>query len=189
MVSIVDNFLDQDEFDTLQTFILDFRFAWYYNDVIVSFSDGESGKWDSPVRLQSAEEDKNKFQFIHVFFTWDASMAWSSQHFEILKPILEKINPISLCRIKANLLTKTPNIIESGFHVDMTGSPEEKIKQCTISIFYVNTNNGYTKFEDGTKIESVANRIVTFPANMKHTGTSCTDEKRRVVINFNYLKK
>ena len=51
----------------------------------------------------------------------------------------------------------------------------------------MNTNNGYTKFEDGSIVESVANRIVTFPANMKHLGTSCTDEKTRVVINFNYF--
>ena len=50
-------------------------------------------------------------------------------------------------------------------------------------------NNGYSEFEDGTKVESVANRMVTFPANVKHTGTSCTDEKTRVVINFNYLIK
>ena len=65
---------------------------------------------------------------------------------------------------------------------------EEKLKQLTTSIFYVNTNNGYTKFEDGTKVESVANRMVIFPSNMKHIGTSCTDEKTRVVINFNYFK-
>ena len=45
-----------------------------------------------------------------------------------------------------------------------------------------------TIFEDGKKVESVANRMLTFPANMKHTGTSCTDEKTRVVINFNYNK-
>ena len=52
----------------------------------------------------------------------------------------------------------------------------------------MNTNNGYTLFENGTKIESVANRMITFPTNMKHTGTSCTDENTRVVINFNYFK-
>ncbi len=63
---------------------------------------------------------------------------------------------------------------------------EEKLKQWKTSIFYVNTNNGYTKFEDGTIVESVANRMVIFPANIKHTGTTCSDEKRRVVINFNY---
>ena len=62
------------------------------------------------------------------------------------------------------------------------------LKQSTTSIFYMNTNNGYTKFEDGTKIESVANRLVSFPSNMKHKGTSCTDEKTRVVINFNHFR-
>ena len=51
----------------------------------------------------------------------------------------------------------------------------------------MNTNNGYTEFENGVKIESVANRLITFPAGMKHRGTSCTDKKIRVVINFNYL--
>ena len=76
---------------------------------------------------------------------------------------------------------------ENEFHVDGPSLSEEKLKQSSTSIFYVNTNNGYTKFEDGTKVESVANRMVTFPANMKHTGTSCTDEKIRVVINFNYF--
>ena len=73
--------------------------------------------------------------------------------------------------------------------VEIDASVHEKIlSQITTSIFYVNTNNGYTKFEDGTKVESVANRLVSFPANKKHTGTSCTDEKTRVVINFNYFK-
>ena len=52
----------------------------------------------------------------------------------------------------------------------------------------MNTNNGYTKFEDGTTVKSEANRMVTFPASMRHLGTTCTDQKIRVVINFNYLK-
>ena len=56
------------------------------------------------------------------------------------------------------------------------------------SIFYVNTNDGYTKFKDGTKVKSIANRMLTFPANMKHCGTSCTNERRRIVINFNYFE-
>ena len=70
----------------------------------------------------------------------------------------------------------------------MGGMSEEKPKQWTTSIFYINTNNGYTKFENGEKVESVANRMVTFSTNLKHTGTSCTDERTRVVINFNYFK-
>ena len=65
---------------------------------------------------------------------------------------------------------------------------EEKLKHWTTAIFYLNSNNGYTEFEDGTKVESVANRFVSFPSTLKHRGTSCTDENVRVVINFNYFK-
>ena len=57
----------------------------------------------------------------------------------------------------------------------------------TTAIFYVNSNNGYTEFENGAIVESEENRMVVFPAEMKHRGTSCTDKKIRVVINFNYL--
>jgi hypothetical protein len=167
MVEIEDNFLEQNIFDELEAILgIDGNFTWYYNDHI------------------DYERELNKFQFIHVFYYTPAPR---SEYFEKLNPILTKINPVSLFRIKANLLTKTPTIVENEFHIDMDGMSEEKLKQWTTSIFYVNTNNGYTKFEDGTKVESVANRMVTFPANMKHTGTSCTDEKRRVVINFNYF--
>ena len=62
-----------------------------------------------------------------------------------------------------------------------------KFKDYKVSIFYVNSNDGYTEFEDGTRIESVENRLVTFPANMLHTGTTCTNKPFRIVINFNYF--
>jgi len=98
-------------------------------------------------------------------------------------PILEKIGKVNILRIKANLVPKGSSIIEHGFHIDY----KEKIPSNAItSIFYVNTNNGYTKFEDGTIIESVANRFVSFPSELKHTGTTCTDKNIRIVINFNY---
>ena len=41
-------------------------------------------------------------------------------------------------------------------------------------------------FEDGTKVKSVANRLVIFQVK-HHGGTSCTDETKRIVINFNYI--
>ena len=162
---IIDDFLEQKDFDKLQTFMMGADFDWHYNDAIV----------------YRGREDE--FQFIHIFYK-DAAPRSSTIQF--LDPILVKINPISILRIKTNLLTRTPNIVENTFHVDLQMS-EEKLKHWTTSIFYVNTNNGYTKFEDGTKVESVANRMVSFPADMKHRGTTCTDEKTRVIINFNYF--
>ena len=165
-MKIEDNFLEQNVFDRLPH-MMGNECTWIYNDVIDYFG------------------QKDKFQFCCTFYDLDRPM---SNFYESLFPILEIIKPMSIWRIKANLLTRTPTIVENKFHIDMDGMSEEKLKQWTTSIFYVNKNNGYTKFEDGTIVESVANRMVIFPSNMKHKGTSCTDEKTRVVINFNYFK-
>jgi hypothetical protein len=174
-MKVEDNFLDQKEFDKMQAFIMIGDFNWFYNP-LVDFTD-----------------DVEKFQFIHMFYMDYYAV---SQNIIIIDPIIKKILPISLCRIKANLLTRTSDIIENEFHIDIADYSDEnrktifleKLKQLTTSIFYMNTNNGYTKFEDGTIVESVANRLVSFSADTKHKGTSCTDEKTRVVINFNYFK-
>ena len=66
-------------------------------------------------------------------------------------------------------------------HVDV-----EKFDGGTTAIYYVNTNDGYTEFENGERVDSVENRLVIFDATMKHTGTTSTDTKFRSVINFNY---
>ena len=175
-MKIEDNFLDQEKFDELQALMLSDDFAWYYNNVVDTI------------------KDVDKFQFFHIFYrdnsvcTFYRYNAPTSNFIDQLNPILEKMGEdLCLNRIKANLLTKTSNIIENRFHADLGFMSEEKQKQWTTSIFYINTNNGYTEFEDGTKVESVANRMITFPTNLKHRGTSCTDEKTRMVINFNYF--
>ena len=167
-MKIEDNFLDQKEFDKLQKLILGPDFVWHYDDIIDLF-------------------DEDTFQFTHLFYGTNKP---KSTFVTILNPMLDRINPFSVWRIKANLLTRTSNIVQNSFHIDNLALKDslEKSKQWTTSIFYVNTNNGYTEFEDGTKVESVANRMITFPSNIKHRGTSCTDEKIRVVINFNYFK-
>ena len=54
-------------------------------------------------------------------------------------------------------------------------------------IFSINTCNGYTKLEDGTKIDSVANRMLLFDASRPHTPSTTTDQTVRVNINFNYF--
>jgi len=181
-MKIEDNFLNQEEFDELQSFIMSVTFDWHYGESQV-YPVGELNS-DGKI-IYPKEVDKNKFHFAHMFY--HAHSNHQSQQSEFLLPIINRIEPISLIRIKSNLLLRTPDIVEDGFHVDMTSVSEEKQKQLTTSVFYVNTNNGYTLLEDGTKVESVANRMLTFPSNMKHTGTTCTDENTRVVINFNYF--
>ena len=165
-MKIEDNILGKKEFDELQTLMMSGDFAWYYNSHIV-------------------DEGEKDFQFTHTFYKHNTPQ---SNHYTKLIPIIDKLDLHSLAKIKSNLLTRTSNIVKHTFHIDMEDMSKEKLKHWTTSIFYMNTNNGYTEFEDGTKVESIANRMVTFPSNMKHKGTSCTDERTRVVINFNYFK-
>ena len=170
-IKIEDNFLEQKIFDELQAHMMGNTFDWYFYDEILY-----------------GVEDIERFQFVHMIYFQSYVDEFGMR---MMNPIVNKIQPVTFWRIKANLLTKISNSDkdEGALHVDMTNLSDEKLKQWTTSIFYVNTNNGYTKFEDGTKVESVANRMITFPAYMKHAGTSCSDKKTRVVINFNYIEQ
>ena len=189
-IKIEDNFLKQKEFDRIQKLMVNpeidttiegvNKFPWYFRYRYYALNKGEKGYIDSN------ELDNFQCVFTHTFYDNGYPQ---SPYMEYLNPICDIIQPISISRICGNLLTRLPNIIKNPFHTDMEGVLEEKQKQWKTSIFYMNTNNGYTVFEDGTKVESVANRMLTFPSNMKHTGTSCTDEQIRVVINFNYFEK
>ena len=164
-IKVVDDFLPKENFKNIQDVMLSPDFPWYYNDNIVDV------------------DDSDKFQFTHNFYRANRpTSGFYDEWDEILfKPIMG--DTVVLSRIKANCLTRTSEIIQNKFHLD--GPPT---KPFTISIFYVNSNNGYTKFEDGTRVESVENRLLTFPVSMKHTGTTCTDNKIRVLINLLYMR-
>ena len=171
-IKVQDNLLSSDVLKNLQFMILNPPFPWYIGRVL-----------DDETQLLCSHI--HNYQLCHHFIGVDprtsSSFAEKSEFIELLSPIVEHINVVSWKRIKANLLYPTSSIIKHGFHKDY---PHPDLKA---SIFYVNNNDGYTEFEDGTKIESVANRLVTFPANLKHTGTTCTNSQFRVVINFNYF--
>ena len=183
-IKIEDNFLEQEKFDEIQLMlnpmadpnhdITTLNFAWYfrYRYYADPYDDRDKDKGEL-----------DQFQFTHTFYDDGVPQ---SPHMQQLQCFMELLQPIAIFSIRGNLLTRLPNIVENPFHTDMSFLQEKRLKQWTTSIFYVNTNNGYTIFEDGTKVESVANRMLTFPANMRHTGTTCTDQQIRIVINFNY---
>ena len=165
MITIKDNFLIPEEFDKVEKMLTGPLFPWFYNPDIDDVT------------------DVNKFQFIHLFY--QDGISQHPRFHEKLTLIIQMLQPLSVWRVKANLLTRTPTIVKNSLHVDIP-LPKEKLKQWTTSIFYVNTNNGCTLFENGERVESVANRMITFPSHLRHTGTSCTDTRTRVLINFNY---
>jgi hypothetical protein len=122
------------------------------------------------------KEDLKLFYLTHLIY----------EH-TILSPLYNKIIPHckpfdikSLIRIKINMYPNTEILKEHGMHIDYD-FPHKA------GILSINTCDGYTKLEDGTKIDSVANRMLLFDASTPHTSSTCTDQPVRVNINFNYF--
>ena len=76
---------------------------------------------------------------------------------------------------------RTDEVRVSQMHTD------NNISISTTSIYYINDNDGRTTFEDGSYVESRKNRLLTFPSHLKHAGSTCSNNKERLVINFNYI--
>jgi hypothetical protein len=133
-----------------------------------------------------AEESENlsKSQFCYQLYR---DHTWQGAGEAIVSRFLRHLRPLTLVRVKANLQVRTETRVQNSFHVDLSDPDLRPYPHMLTAIYYVNTNDGLTVFEDGTEVESVANRVVIFPSELRHTGTTCTNKKRRVVINFNYF--
>ena len=156
---IIDNFLPKEEFIKIKNLMLNSDFPWYYNNDV------------------SYENAQDSFYFTHKFFD---NYCINSHQFNLLYPILKKLNLKSIIRIKGNFYPKTLEIKEHGKHVDYKFSHNG-------FILYINTNNGFTRLKDGSKIESIENRGLLFDASIKHNSSTCTDQNGRININFNYF--
>jgi len=171
-VKIQDNFLPTEEFIALRDTITEFEFPWHYSHYIVS--EDESGP--SPGMLQ------------HIIYMYNIPR---SEYYHKLLYLMEQMEIYSLQRIIINLNPRLQEPYFANFHKDEDWEVTQELiaaKHIT-SIFYINTNNGYTEFEDGTKIKSVANRLISFPLTTSHRTVTQTDTQTRIMINLNYLKR
>ena len=159
-MNIYKNFLPKNVFKKLKDTMMGGYFPWYFNNFV-------NREW----------EKENNFQFTFTFIQNGEEVCWG-EWIDIMKPVLKNIKHKKINRVKANLLTRTDKIIEHQYHTDQ--------KKGTTGILYLDNSNGYTKFKNGKIIKSEENTYVEFDSTLKHTGSTCTDKMRRVVINFNY---
>ena len=101
----------------------------------------------------------------------------------LLKPIYDLLSPCILIRAKANLTTPAMSMDDPSktFHNDTNAM------NGITAVYYVNDNDGKTIFKDGSKVDSVANRMLIFPNHIEH-GVERATKLDRFVINFNYIK-
>lgn len=201
-MKIYDNFLSENDWKTLQHTFTTTRFPWVFGIKTANYDSGPNkGRIPSTYDLieGNVEIDFENTQLTHIFYKGlSGSGIHVSDQWRLVTPILDKFTILGMNRIKANLQICRPNHVVSDYHYDSAYFDQEKQMyvpdpEITTMIYYINTNNGYTEFEDGTKVASVENRLLLFPnANPKgrHRGISQTDAHYRSVINFNlYLSR
>ena len=178
-IRIIDNFLPDDIFKEFQNIFLDEKFPWYFN-------------------ATSVYDDDNCPQFCHAIYM---DMEPVSYCWEYIKPILinglNLKNHQSILRVKANATPAHSSVIQKRFHYDLVEKGEKsklkdddnynaRVSPHNVAIIYINTNDGFTLFKDGAKVESIENRCIIFPGNLMHSGSTCTNSPLRLVLNVNY---
>ena len=132
------------------------------------------------VNYTDNEDDTSDFYFVHFLYeNYTHSHDCSSMFDRILSPIIGRLKFNYLMRAKVNLYTRKSEFIQTGMHTD-TQTPH------MVGLYSVNTNNGYTLFKDGTKVESIENQMVIFDGLREHCSVAQTDTNIRVNININF---
>jgi hypothetical protein len=172
-IEIIDDFLPLNVFDGLHKFLLSTEdggqnIGWAYSPN-VNYARGY-------VEKTPGKENWRLFYLTHLVY----KHVVLSPLYEKIRPLLEPLNIKALIRIKLNMYPNTEILKEHGMHTDFDYSHK-------IALLSINTCNGYTKLEDGTKIDSIANRMLLFDGSTLHSSTTCTDQPVRVNININYL--
>ena len=157
---VIDNFINKNTFNQLKEIITGKKFPWFYESVINS---------------KHSELDKTLY-FVHIAYEYNSN----SSFYEDLRNIFwNKLKIKSLIRIKINCYPRTEKLHVNEKHIDY----DFKHKA---AVFSINTNDGGT-FISNNKIDSIENRIVLFDGNKPHSSSTCTNQKARFNINFNYF--
>ena len=190
-IKVIDNFLSQSEFEILCKNTIereDLQFTFVSNVENVGSGSDDYWSWYMIHMVYSKTASPKSFLMDVIDFQEVESSPLAEPQSEIYTNICDKFVPRfkqvanfrNLIRIKINAYPYTNIVKEHKDHID------SDFKH-TGAVFSLNTCDGFTKFSDGTKVESVANRIVFFDASKFHHSTTTSNAKLRYNINFNFL--
>jgi len=161
-LKIIDDYFNINSVKCLTETILSKDFPWYYAPAVATEKESDS---------------LYNFYYTHIVYS---NFKPNSQLFqEFFLPLIEQLEVKSLVRIKVNMYPRTDTVYEHNEHTDYS----YKHKGC---ILYLNTCDGYTKIEK-TVVNSVENRIVVFDPSISHNSSTCSNDRFRLTINFNYF--
>ncbi len=172
-IEIIDNFLNKDDFEDLKKFLMSPRSQWRFVDFIAHKDERGQGR-DGYFVHSFTDRDPNTF-----LERFEVSPDYQKV-VKLLDCIKNKLNFREILRVRSSLYPRREKQIPDPFHVDYNFNHK-------VCIFYINTNNGFTLFENGEKVNSKANRLMIFDGLEKHCSVVQTDTTARYIININLL--
>ena len=177
---IIDNALDKGYFEHLNKKILHSgpKFQWMFNEKVATHDD-----------------DPNDEQFYFVSSFYNNNNIENPFYYE-LKPLLDFLDVRAIIRARAIMYTNQGKQIIHGSHIDFCYDHKA-------ALLYMNTCNGFTlmcdddwdrdngdvngRYEQDNKIMSVENRIAIHNGSTPHCSSTCTDDRKRIVLAINYF--
>tara|TARA_B100001248_G_scaffold4838_1_gene3487 strand:+ start:1800 stop:2339 length:540 start_codon:yes stop_codon:yes gene_type:complete len=171
---VKDNFLNDRDF-------------WYLKDLFLNEQTIYNPVWS----ISDQDEYKDKDEYDNWFMThliYGDCRIYSSSFEEVQKRLITPLKNLEetqfgfLTRIKINMYPHTHEVKEHMLHKDAT-----HCNRLRGAIYCLNTCDGYTGFADGTKVESIENRLILFNSLEDHHSTSTSNAQVRLNININYV--
>lgn len=177
-MKVIDNKVSKTLQNKIEEYFLHDNFPWYYND-------NSLGK-HVPKKYKNITKDSfNEFQLTHKFV--DKGKV-NSSHINIIVDLLHELNMEGshILRCKANLKFKSNTRKKhNGFHVDHK-DPHE------VMIYYVNDSDGDTYLKVGKTTKRISpkkGRVLCFDGKIMHAANHPRKINKRLIINFNLVKK
>tara|TARA_A100000164_G_C21608161_1_gene630790 strand:- start:173 stop:661 length:489 start_codon:yes stop_codon:yes gene_type:complete len=161
-MQVIDNFLDEGYFNVLYKLInCPYRFTWLFQ---------------KNVGVISGDTSIDHYYFVHSLFrNYDIE----SPFYNEFKQFFDLLNISFLNRARCLLYVNQGKQIIHDRHIDYE-------EPCNTALLYMNTNDGFTEFETGERVDSVKNRLLVFDGSILHSSSTPTNTKERMLISVTY---
>tara|TARA_B100001175_G_scaffold76645_1_gene64031 strand:- start:684 stop:1175 length:492 start_codon:yes stop_codon:yes gene_type:complete len=163
-MQVIDNFLPDDYYEHLYNLITDTKFSWMYQNQVASTGEDPRANLDH-------------YYFVHsLFYEYQIE----SPLYDNFVHLFKLLNVQFLFRARVLLYVNQGKQIIHDRHVDHGES-------CKTALVYMNSNDGFTEFETGERVDSIKNRLLLFDGSVSHSSSTPTDTKDRMLLSVTYL--
>jgi hypothetical protein len=164
MREIIDNALSIENFNTIKRIVEDENLNWFYIKTVA----------------HCTESDANHGGYL-VHNLYKNNYVVSNNYEDVFNAIVDSLPKYrTLIRMRFIMYPRSLNILEHDSHRDYEFENNG-------FLLYINTNDGFTRLKDGTKVNSVENRALLHEASEEHNSSTCTDAPFRICLVLNYL--